>query len=253
MFDFDGGTAGNFLGGPTLGNRSETGLASGDSGSPSFILAGGQWKLAGINTFIFSFGDGSGALSTFGTGGGGNLVWPYQAWINSILGRPGNDTFVNRFALTGASGTLSGSNAGATKQTGEPSHAGNAGGKSAWWKWTAPQDGQVSIDTHGSGFDTLLAVYTGAAVNALTLVAANDNDGSAGSGSSVAFTARAGTEYQIVVDGLGGASGAVVLRWGVPTAVSADVPMLPAWGVALLGLACVVVAARLHGARGPRG
>ena len=85
------------------------------------------------------------------------------------------------------------------------------------------------------------------------MVAANDNDGSAGNGSSVVFAARAGTEYQIAVDGLGGASGAVVLRWGPPAAVSADVPMLPAWGVALLGLACVVVAARMHAGRGPRG
>ncbi len=90
-FDFDGGGASNFLGGPTLGNRIETGLASGDSGSPSFTFTGGKWKVAGINTFIFPFSGGATALSTFGSGGGGNLVWPYQAWIESILGRPANE------------------------------------------------------------------------------------------------------------------------------------------------------------------
>ena len=58
MFDFDGGSAANFLGGATLGNRVETGLAGGDSGSPSFIFADGQWKVAGINTFIFTFSGG---------------------------------------------------------------------------------------------------------------------------------------------------------------------------------------------------
>jgi hypothetical protein len=253
MFDFDGGTAPSSLGGPTLGNRIETSFASGDSGSPSFVFAGGQWKVAGINTFIFTFDGGPTALSTFGTGGGGNLVWPYQAWINGILDRPGNDTFANRFALAAAGGMLSGSSVGATKQVGEPNHAGNPGGKSVWWTWTAPQDGEVSIDTHGSGFDTLLAVYTGTAVDTLTLIAASDNDGSGGNASGVTFTAKAGTEYRIAVDGVGGASGDMVLRWGDPAAASAQIPVLPGWGVVLLGLALVAVAARLHVARRPRG
>ena len=88
MFDFDGGSAANVVGGTTLGNRVETGLAGGDSGSPSFVFAGGQWKVAGINTFIFTFNGGPAVTSTFGTGGGGDLVWPYQAWITSVLDRP---------------------------------------------------------------------------------------------------------------------------------------------------------------------
>ena len=241
MFDFDGGSAANVLGGTSLGNRVETSLAGGDSGSPSFVFAGGQWKVAGVNTFIFTFNGGPTVTSTFGTGGGGNLVWPYQAWITSILERPGNDTFVNRFVLAGAGGALKASSAGATKQTGEPNHAGDPGGKSVWWRWVAPQTGPVSIDTHGSSFDTVLAVYTGTAVNALTAVASNDDDGSPGHASAVVFTAQAGTEYQIVVDGRGGASGDVSLQWGAATAVNADIPVLPHWGIALLGLGLIAV------------
>jgi hypothetical protein len=106
----------------------------------------------------------------------------------------------------------------------------------------------VSIDTSGSGFDTLLAVYTGTAVRALTPIAASGNPGGGGTSGKVAFKAQAGTEYQIAVDGLGGASGDVALRWGDPT-VSTLIPTLPGWGAALLAVGLVAVAARLHKVR----
>ena len=35
---------------------------------------------------------------------------------------------------------------------------GTPGGVSVWYRWTAPMDGFVSVDTVGSDFDTLLAV-----------------------------------------------------------------------------------------------
>jgi hypothetical protein len=96
----------------------------------------------------------------------------------------------------------------ATKQIGEPNHAGGAGGSSLWFKWTAPRTETVSVDTCDSSFDTLLAVYTGTAVNALTPVASND-DGSASCSpqSRLAFDAVANTVYRIAVDGKAGAQG----------------------------------------------
>jgi hypothetical protein len=54
-------------------------------------------------------------------------------------------------------------------------HAGDAGGRSVWWSWTAARGGVVSFDTCGAEFDTLLAVYTGDRVDALTKVASNDD------------------------------------------------------------------------------
>ena len=102
----------------------------------------------------------------------------------------------------------------AGKQAGEPNHAGNAGGHSVWYSWTPLSGGEVTIDTCFPGFDTLLAVYTGSAVNSLTPVASNDNapaDGDfecgEGGGSEVAFNAVAATTYRIAVDGAGGAEG----------------------------------------------
>ncbi|MFM8337380.1 MAG: PPC domain-containing protein, partial [Opitutaceae bacterium] len=82
---------------------------------------------------------------------------------------------------------------------------------SVWWRWTAPTAGTVTIATDGSSFDTLLAVYTGTKVEALTLVAADDDSGE-GPRSLVTFTAVAGTEYRLAVDGKGGATGLVALR-----------------------------------------
>ncbi|MBI5752953.1 MAG: IPTL-CTERM sorting domain-containing protein [Hydrogenophilales bacterium] len=136
--------------------------------------------------------------------------------------RPANDAFAKRILLSGASGTVIGYNVLATKEAGEPNHASNSGGASVWWKWTAPSAGQASFDTHGSVADTLLAVYTGGAVSALTLIAGNDNDGTANGASGVLFQAQAGVEYQIAVDGANGVANDLALNWSL-TAAQADI------------------------------
>ena len=80
-FDFDGPTAGsNIMGGRTLGNGIETSVATGDSGSPAFVVdSAGHLLLAGINTFRF------GTALTFGNGGGGQLIAPYADWIATTI------------------------------------------------------------------------------------------------------------------------------------------------------------------------
>ncbi|MBA3866594.1 MAG: PPC domain-containing protein [Solirubrobacterales bacterium] len=126
-----------------------------------------------------------------------------------------NDDFGRPMSLGGGlpSRNFFASNRFATKQAGEPDHAGNAGGASVWFKWTAPVSTEVSIDTCGSGFDTLLAVYTGSAVNALTPIAGNDDAGGKCSPrSKVGFAAVANTTYRIAVDGKNGAQGAIKLN-----------------------------------------
>jgi hypothetical protein len=133
--------------------------------------------------------------------------------INAASNAPANDNFANRLVLSGTSITVTGTNVNATKEAGEPNHGGNAGGKSVWYSWTAPSTGVVSIDTHGSNFDTLLGVYTGTSVAALTTVASNDDDPAGGTTTSkVTFATTAGTTYQIAVDGYGGVSGSITLN-----------------------------------------
>jgi hypothetical protein len=133
-----------------------------------------------------------------------------------------NNNFANRTVLSGTSVTTTGSNSGASKETGEPNHGGNSGGKSVWWTWTAPSSGSVTIDTAGSNFDTLLSVYTGSAVSSLTTVASNDDDWAAGlTTSKVSFNAVAGTTYQIAVDGYGGMAGNIALHVNLATGTPA--------------------------------
>lgn len=130
---------------------------------------------------------------------------------------PTNDSLANAQIISGCSGSVTGSNSTASHEAGEPSHSpdGNAGGGSVWYQWQAPSSGSVTIDTAGSNYDTLLAVYTGGtSVGNLTPIVSND-DVSPGSviTSTVTFTATAGTVYKIAVDGWGGARGNIVLNW----------------------------------------
>lgn len=129
--------------------------------------------------------------------------------------RPVNDDFANAQTLTGNTATANGTNAGATKETGEPNHAGEVGGKSVWYKWTPQSSGTVNMNTRGSTFDTLLAVYTGSAVNGLTQVAANDDEDNANgirTSKLLPFQANAGTTYRIAVDGWNAENGNITLN-----------------------------------------
>ena len=92
-------------------------------------------------------------------------------WGSTLLqAAPGNDDYLDAALLEGISGQWSGDNRGATRQLGEELHAGNAGGSSVWFRWTADFNGQLTVYTFGSDFDTLLASYTGATVSDLSLI-----------------------------------------------------------------------------------
>src|SRR4030095_9181444 len=97
---------------------------------------------------------------------------------------------------------------------GEPDHAGNSGGASIWFSWQAPTHGTMTFSTLDSDFDTLLGVYTGNSVSALSFVAGND-DALGTFQSSVRFAAAAGTTYKIAVDGYDGEEGSVGLTWNL--------------------------------------
>jgi hypothetical protein len=153
--------------------------------------------------------------------------------VQNIYGPPGvpaNDNFASATLITlpaANTASLSGYNTNASKQTGEPNHADNAGGRSVWWRWTAPAAGPVTIDLRGSYFDTTLGVYTGTAVNALTKIASNDDLSNSPQphiqASSVTFNAVAGTTYFIAVDGFDADSAGLTLN----ISFSATGPLLP--------------------------
>lgn len=133
---------------------------------------------------------------------------------------PANNNLANAIAVTGQSGTTTGSNANATKETGEPNHIPtNGGGASVWWSWTAPITGTAVVDTIGSNFDTVMAVYTGNSYP-LTLIDYND-DGGGNSTSRITYPATSGTTYKIVVDGWSGATGNIIFNRSLTPSSSA--------------------------------
>jgi Collagen triple helix repeat (20 copies)/Abnormal spindle-like microcephaly-assoc'd, ASPM-SPD-2-Hydin len=154
-------------------------------------------------------------IAVDGSGGSGGAISLQIQYVTA----PANDSFANAQTITGAPVTVTGSNTNATKEVGEPNHhvgTGGDGGKSVWYSWQAPASGPVTIDTCASAFDTLLAIYTGSAVNTLTTVASNDQSTCAGASSqdqsTVTLEVTAGTVYKIAVDGWNGLSGAITLN-----------------------------------------
>lgn len=127
------------------------------------------------------------------------------------VGTESNDAFAAARALSGTADSDSGSNTLASSEPGEPAHDGTAATRSLWWTLTAPASGVLTLDTNGSSFDTMLAVYTGSALASLTLQASDDDSGD-GVQSRLELVVAAGTPYRIAVDGFSGATGDIVLN-----------------------------------------
>jgi hypothetical protein len=158
---------------------------------------------------------------------------------------PKNDDFVNRIKFSGSRVATNASNAGATKELGEPDHSGNPGGSSVWYSWTAPASGRVTISVNevpdyappsssdGGSDDIIItpvgnscgmeidqnpppvfypvfAAYTGTAVDSLT--SANCLPMSLDAfPNAVEFDAVKGKTYQIAFDGNMGTTGDIPL------------------------------------------
>ncbi|MGB9604195.1 MAG: S8 family serine peptidase, partial [Limisphaerales bacterium] len=135
-----------------------------------------------------NFGTNSQYISTFQTPTFGNSITlsisitaPSKIGTNFVLTYslatpPSNDDFYKSSLISNTTNiVLSAVNTLATKQPGEPDHSKNSGGKSLWWSFTPNLSGLVTINTDGSDFDTLLAVYTGNSITNLRLVVANDD------------------------------------------------------------------------------
>jgi len=125
---------------------------------------------------------------------------------------PVNDDFAAATVIPQQTTQVSGTNTGATAQTGEPAHVGTTAARvSVWWKWTPALSASATITTSNSNFDTVLAVYSGTDFGSFVRVASNDDAGSSMQ-SSVTFNAIGGTGYYLAVDGYNGATGNIVLN-----------------------------------------
>ena len=133
---------------------------------------------------------------------------PYLARVNA------NDKFADAITITGTEGFAKGCNVLASAETGEPDDHDGGVNRSVWWKWKAPSGvTAAAFHTFASSFDTVIGVYTGTSVNALTEVAFND-DRLGGVGLSFAKCAvTPGQTYYIRVAGYGQYCGDINLFW----------------------------------------
>lgn len=162
--------------------------------------------------------------------------------VDLVAISPDNDDFINAEVLIGAFGAASGFNNRASGEGGEPNHGDVSSPlASVWWSWKAPADGLLFLNTFGSNFNTILAVYTGSAVNALTLVDSNDDSGS-GTQSAVAVNVTEGVTYRIAVDGFDIGEGQISLEYNyvdsdtVPNDHFADRTLLPSASTSAFGV-----------------
>ncbi|MGA1032263.1 MAG: S8 family serine peptidase, partial [Ilumatobacteraceae bacterium] len=127
---------------------------------------------------------------------------------------------------SGTSVRVTSSTRSATREPGEPTHGGYGASASIWYSFSIGRAGTVTIDTQGSDFDTLLGVYTGSSVNALTTVTTND-DAPGGNWSRVEVVPTVDTTYWVAIDGYGNRKGSTVLTWRFTEAPPIQKPSVP--------------------------
>lgn len=125
--------------------------------------------------------------------------------IWSVSPPPPNDYFTNaaKIPADGAFGDhlALGTNKFATLEFGEPRHAGvGTVAASIWWNWSPAVSGRAIVDTAGSTFDTVLAVYRGNTMASLTPVASVDDVAGKTQG-FVMIDVTAGVTYRIAIAG----------------------------------------------------
>lgn len=145
------------------------------------------------------------------SGGMGNFTidWLFDA-------APANDDFVNSQLLQPNTGSLSGTNVGATRENDEPSQS---PGATVWYHWTAPSDGRFSVDVDAT-FSWALHAYTGSGYHNLEAVATRGSLYSTSNG--IRFPVQAGVTYRISVGGHYYEEGAINLSWGFTPAPAND-------------------------------
>ncbi|MDP3768793.1 MAG: hypothetical protein Q8S13_12325, partial [Dehalococcoidia bacterium] len=125
----------------------------------------------------------------------------------------GNDDFADAWSVAGLPFVGQQNTTGATLESGEPVNPNNCitflpqeKGATVWYSYTPASTGQVTANTLGSSFDTVLAAYTGNSVNALTVIACDDDTGGVLQ-SQISFLAMGGTTYYFQAGGFDGLTG----------------------------------------------
>lgn len=138
-------------------------------------------------------------ISTGGGGGGGN-----------------NDNCANATVVT--NGTYTGSTANATRD-GSARCGSSSSTRDVWYRYTAPATGTLSVNSCGSGYDTVVSLHSGCPGTTSNQLRCNDDCGGSPCGGVASCFSRsvtAGVTYYIRVSGYNGAYGSFTLNISGP-------------------------------------
>jgi hypothetical protein len=144
---------------------------------------------------------------------------------------PLNDNLANAIAIATptAPGIVAvGDSTSATLEGGEnsPSCQGTTGA-TVWYSWLSPgSPGTAVLDTWGTGFDTVVAVYTGFAFPLTSVACNDDNTVALGTLTALSFGYAASTTYQIQFGGYSAATGPIVLNMSLGAAIYPNIGAL---------------------------
>ncbi len=145
-----------------------------------------------------------------------SLLFCLLSSLSNLLGQaaPSNDLYANAIVVSGHDVQVQTDNTGAGREPDEPRAASNIGGRSLWYRWTAPESGLCRMEGTGNGFNLLLEAFVGNSLKTLTPVSALDHS------SPTHFEVIAGQIYHLRIDGFFGEQG--VISWSMTLRPSND-------------------------------
>ncbi len=136
-----------------------------------------------------------------------------------LAAAPGNDNYASATTLSGDRGSITGTTADATMETGEPGYGYRD--HSVWYQWSPDTDGIATFSMCGTSWDSVLTIYTVTTPPPYFVggIAGYNDDCAlwAGDiGSSASFVADASVTYTIQVVGYSASSsGPFTLKWSM--------------------------------------
>lgn len=150
-----------------------------------------------------------------GANGGSNLR------VLNLLAGGGGGTPMRLGVVRGYNGSQIFNTTYATSDPNEPAHCDVPGGASYWLVYQPPTNGTVTLDTVGSGYDTVMEVYSysGTPTNYSDLIKIDCNDNAYGTNGAarVIVPVVKTRQYLVAVDGVGGARGLAWLNYRLNT------------------------------------
>lgn len=157
----------------------------------------------GLTTSHLSFTATSGTTYQIAVDGKGGATGMVSLNVGLV---PANDNFANAITITGVSIKTTGTNKLAGRESGEPTLSASTStgtGKTVWYRWTAPRSSNFTVCAFTESFGSLVGVYTGTTVGALTKIDVDDE--------TATFDAISGATYYIAVDSSDAGSGSFTL------------------------------------------